>query len=58
MLRERLDTHVRRVNAVYGDVSPSESETLVRAARELVTCLTTDGETACVTAEERLSGLV
>ena len=56
-LRERLDTHVRRVNAVYGDVSPSESETLVRAARELVTCLTTDGETACVTAEGRLSGL-
>jgi hypothetical protein len=56
-VRERLDTHVRRVNAVYGDVPPSESEALVRAARELVTCLTTDGEAACSTAEERLSGL-
>jgi uncharacterized Zn ribbon protein len=56
-VRERLDTHVRRVNAVYGDVSPAESETLVRAARELVTYLVDDDEAALATAEDRLAGL-
>jgi len=56
-VRERLGTHVRRVNAVYGDVPPAESETLVRIARDLVTYLTTDDEAALATAEERLSGL-
>jgi len=56
-VRETLDTHVRRVSAVYGDVSPAASEALVRAARDLVTYLTTDDEAALATAEERLSGL-
>jgi hypothetical protein len=55
--RERLDTHVRRVSAVYGDVPPAEPEALVRAARDLVRYLTTDDEAALSTAEERLSGL-
>jgi uncharacterized Zn finger protein (UPF0148 family) len=56
-VRETLDTHVRRVQAVYGDVPPGEVETLVRAAREIVKSLTTDGETTLATARERLSGL-
>lgn len=56
-VRESLDTHVRRVSAVYGDVSPAESEALVRAARDLVAYLTTEDEAALATAEERLSGL-
>ena len=56
-VRESLDTHVRRVNAVYGDVPPAESEALIRAARDLVNYLTTDDEAALATAEERLSGL-
>lgn len=56
-VRETLDTHVRRIQAVYGDVPPDEVETLVRAAREIVVSLTTDDETALATAEERLSGL-
>lgn len=56
-VRERLDTHVRRVDAVYGDVPPAESETLVRAARELVGYLVSDDEAALATADERLAGL-
>jgi uncharacterized Zn ribbon protein len=56
-VRERLDTHVRRVNAVYGDVSPAESETLVQAARDLVAYLADNDEAALATAEGRLAGL-
>jgi uncharacterized Zn finger protein (UPF0148 family) len=56
-VRETLDTHVRRVQAVYGDVPPEEAETLVRAAREIVTSLTTDDDAALARARERLSGL-
>ena len=55
--RETLDTHVRRIQAVYGEVPPGEVETLVRAAREIVTSLTTDDEAALARARERLSGL-
>ncbi len=56
-VRESLDTHVRRVNAIYGDVPPTESEALVRVARDLVSYLTTDDEAALATADERLAGL-
>ena len=56
-VREALDTHVRRVNAVYGDVPPAESEALVRATRELVTYLTADDGAALATAEARLAEL-
>jgi hypothetical protein len=56
-VRERLDTHVRRVDAVYGDIPATEAEALVRVARDLATYLTTDDEAALATAEERLSGL-
>ena len=56
-VRETLDTHVRRVQAVYGDVPPEEAEIIVRAAREIVTSLTTDDEAALARARERLSGL-
>lgn len=56
-VRETLDTHVRRVQAVYGDVPPAEAETLVRAAREIVAYLTTDDEAALARARDRLSGL-
>ena len=56
-VRETLDTHVRRVQAVYGDVPPGEVETLVRAAREIVASLTTDDEAALAAARERLSEL-
>ena len=56
-VRETLDTHVRRVQAVYGDVPPAESETLVRAAREIASGLTNGDEAALATARERLAGL-
>ncbi|GGI98621.1 hypothetical protein GCM10008995_05630 [Halobellus salinus] len=56
-VRRSLDTHIRRVNAVYGDVPPAESEALVRAARALVSYLTTDDEAALSTARGRLSEL-
>ncbi|MFC6873095.1 DUF7117 family protein [Halobellus marinus] len=56
-VRERLDTHVRRVEAIYGDVPAEESEALVRAARELVAYLHDDEETALARARDRLSRL-
>ena len=52
-----LDPHVGRVQAVYGDVPPAESETLVRAAREIASGLTNGDEAALATARERLAGL-
>jgi len=54
-VRETLATHLRRVEAMQGDVSTAESERLVRASRDLVTYLTADDETALVRAESRLS---
>jgi len=56
-VRESLQTRVSRVDAVYGDVPLSESESLVRAARELVTYLTEGDEAALSTARDRLSRL-
>ncbi|RLM88340.1 hypothetical protein D3D02_12275 [Halobellus sp. Atlit-38R] len=56
-VREALATHVKRVDAVYGDVPAEESELLVRAARDLVSYLVDDDEMALTTAQERLSRL-
>ncbi|RLM53618.1 hypothetical protein DVK02_12255 [Halobellus sp. Atlit-31R] len=56
-IRETIATHVRRVEAVYGDVPAAESELLVRAARDLVTYLVDGDETAAATARDRLSRL-
>ena len=56
-VRETLATHVKRVDAVYGDVPPEESERLVRAARDLVSYLVDDDEMALTTAQDRLSRL-
>lgn len=56
-VRETLDTHVRRVTAVDGGVSPEESEALVEAARDLARSLTGDDEAALTAARERLAGL-
>ena len=56
-VRETLDTHVRRVLAVNGDVPLDEVEGLVRAAREVATYLTADDEAALVAARELLLGL-
>ncbi|MFB6090373.1 MAG: hypothetical protein ABEJ97_04875 [Halobellus sp.] len=56
-VRETLKTHVSRVDAVYGDVPAEESESLVRAARELVAYLTDGDEAALATARDRLSRL-
>lgn len=54
-VRETLETHLRRVEAMQGDVPPAESERLVRASRDLVAYLVADDETALIRAEERLS---
>jgi len=56
-VRETLATHVKRVDAVYGDVPAEESELLVRAARDLVSYLVDDDEMALTTAQDRLSRL-
>ncbi|MGQ4555655.1 DUF7117 family protein [Halobellus sp. GM3] len=55
--RETLDTHVTRIEAVYGDVPTEESEAIVRAARELVAYLTAGDESALARARDRLSRL-
>ncbi|MFB6251857.1 MAG: zinc ribbon domain-containing protein [Halobellus sp.] len=56
-VHETLKTHVKRVNAVYGDVPLSESEALVRAARDIAANLVENDEAALATAEDRLSRL-
>lgn len=54
---ERLATRVKRIRALEGDVDPTESERLVRIARELCRYLTTENESALVRAEERLDAM-
>jgi uncharacterized Zn finger protein (UPF0148 family) len=52
-----LGEHVKRIEALDGDVSPATADRLVRVARELGTYLRTDEENALVTARDRLSRL-
>jgi hypothetical protein len=52
-----LGEHVKRVEALDGDVSPATADRLVRVARELGTYLRTGDESALVTARDRLSRL-
>ena len=54
---ERLSTHLKRVRALDGDVSPRESETLVSAARSLGRYLADGEEGELAVAEERLDSL-
>lgn len=49
-LRERL----KRVEALQGDVSPTEAESLVRATREVTAYLQSSEETTLATARDRL----
>ncbi|QGX96269.1 hypothetical protein EI982_16530 [Haloplanus rallus] len=49
-LRERI----KRIEALQGDVSPSDAESLVTAAREIGTYLREDDETALAAARDRL----
>jgi uncharacterized Zn finger protein (UPF0148 family) len=53
----RLRTHVKRALALDGDVPLAESETLVRAARDVGRAIIEDDETALVEAGSRLDGL-
>ena len=46
---------VKRVQALQGDVSPTEAESLVRAAREVGRYLTAGEESALASARERLA---
>jgi hypothetical protein len=52
-----LGEHVKRVEALDGDVSPATADRLVRVARELGTYLRAGDESALVTARDRLSRL-
>ncbi|MFC6824836.1 DUF7117 family protein [Halopelagius fulvigenes] len=54
---ETLGDHVTRVEALEGDVSLRESETLVRVARELAAYARDGDETALATARDRLARL-
>ncbi|MFC7177685.1 DUF7117 family protein [Halosegnis marinus] len=53
----RLDGHVRRVQAIQGDVPPAEAETLVRVARGVGRYLREDDEAALAEARSRLDAL-
>jgi uncharacterized Zn finger protein (UPF0148 family) len=52
-----LAEHVKRVQALDGDVPPETADRLVRVAQELGTSLRKDDENALVTARDRLSRL-
>lgn len=54
---ETLGDHVTRVEALEGDVPVENSETLVRAARELAEYARDGNETALTTARDRLARL-
>ncbi len=57
---DRLETHVRRVRTLEGDVDPAVAETLVAVARDLGDACGGGGavaETALTRARERLDGL-
>jgi len=53
-LLERLDDHVRRIEALDGEIPVADVERLVRAAQDLGRSLRTDDETALATAGDRL----
>lgn len=52
-----LGEHLKRVEALQGDVSVEQSEALVRAARELAAYIREDDESSLSTARDRLSRL-
>jgi uncharacterized Zn finger protein (UPF0148 family) len=52
-----LGTHLKRAQALDGDIPPADAEALVAAARDLRRYLAEDDETALVNAEDRLDGL-
>ncbi|MFB6229468.1 MAG: TFIIB-type zinc ribbon-containing protein [Halobacteriales archaeon] len=54
---ERLRDHVKRIEALEGEVSPAESRALLCATREVGTYLREDDEAALARATERLDGL-
>jgi hypothetical protein len=54
---EGLRDHVRRIEALDGDVPTADAETLLRAAREVGAYLREDDESALARARERLADL-
>lgn len=54
---ETLGEHVKRVQALQGDVSPEDAERLVVVARDVGTYLRKDDEQSLVEARERLDAL-
>lgn len=52
-----LNTHLKRAQALDGDIPPGDAETLVAAVRDLWRYLAEEDETALVNAEDRLDGL-
>jgi predicted nucleic acid-binding Zn-ribbon protein len=54
---DTLRDHVRRIEALEGEVAPAEADALLAAARDVGTHLRESDETALARAEERLAGL-
>lgn len=53
----RLDDHLRRAEALDGDVEPRTAERLVEVARDLASAVREDDEVALARAQERLDAL-
>lgn len=54
---ETLRDHVKRIEALEGEVAPAEADALLTAARDIGTHLREDDEAALARAKERLAGL-
>jgi uncharacterized Zn finger protein (UPF0148 family) len=53
----RLDPHLKRVQALDGDIDPADAERLLAVVRDCYRYLVDDDETALLTAEDRLESL-
>jgi len=53
----QLDTHLKRVNALDGEINPKQSERLVKAVQDIGEYVRSDDETALTRAVERLDSL-
>lgn len=54
---DQLHDHVKRIEALDGDIDPADADRLVTATRELATAITDPDETALARAQDRLTSL-
>ncbi|MDY6819334.1 MAG: TFIIB-type zinc ribbon-containing protein [Halobacteriales archaeon] len=54
---DQLHDHIKRIDALDGDIDPANAERLVTATRELATAISESDETALARAQDRLESL-